>query len=386
MKKEITLTYAFHKSSSVVCVAFKYDEKLKTLVRSMGAIWSKSLKSWYFNASDFDLNTFYKQMQSYAYIHYKALQNNKPTEPKKHIKQKLTTTERETVKGFYHYLQGKRFSNSTLKTYSYLVAEFLVFHQQKEIKNKRAIELFIESVYVPKKISISTHRQFISAMNHYLNYIEADFKLDFRTDAPRKDNKLPNVLSKEEVIRLIQVTKNLKHRICIALLYSSGLRIGELLNLRLKDIDFDRNLLRIDMSKGRKDRYVPIAKSILPMLHNYINTYGPNYYLIENDVTKEKYAPSSVRTFLKRSLQVAGIKKYVSPHTLRHSYATHLLESGTDIRYIQTLLGHSKPETTMVYTHVQSEALQKINNPLDLIIEQFKHQQKNNIFIADKDD
>jgi len=169
-------------------------------------------------------------------------------------------------------------------------------------------------------------------------------------------------------------------------LYSSGLRIGELLKLELKDLDFERQMLRVSMGKGRKDRYVPIAKSIVPMLHNYLTTYTPQQYLIENDSKHIPYAATSVRSFLKRSVERAGIQKVITPHTLRHSYATHLLESGTDIRYIQALLGHSKPETTMVYTHVQSDAIKKINNPLDLIVAQYKNSQKSAIFISDNND
>lgn len=145
-------------------------------------------------------------------------------------------------------------------------------------------------------------------------------------------------------------------------------------------------MLKVSMGKGRKDRYVPIAKSLVPMLHNYLTTYAPQKFLIENDSKQIPYAATSVRSFLKRSVERAGIQKSITPHTLRHSYATHLLESGTDIRYIQALLGHSKPETTMIYTHVQSDAVKKINNPLDLIVAQYKNSQKSVTFISDNND
>ncbi|WP_347182257.1 tyrosine-type recombinase/integrase [Wenyingzhuangia sp.] len=141
-------------------------------------------------------------------------------------------------------------------------------------------------------------------------------------------------MSKEEVIRLLQTTKNLKHRVCIALLYSSGLRIGELLKLELKDLDFKRGVLRITMGKGRKDRQVPIAQSLYPMLKYDLDTYTPKKYLIENDTKHTPYAATSLRSFLKRSVANAKIKKEVTPHTLHHSYATHLLVMVTDIRCI----------------------------------------------------
>ncbi|MGY6648304.1 tyrosine-type recombinase/integrase [Wenyingzhuangia sp. IMCC45574] len=381
MKKNITLKRTIHKDQEIVCIIFPYDAILLKQIRIMNTRWSKTLKCWYIPLDDFVLHTFFQKMKNYAHINYEQLKNHqkqskRTSSPLKSTKSQLNDSQKRILNEFYSYLRGKRYSKSTLDTYTYLIADFLVFNREIEIKVKRSIELFVEKVYVPKKIAISTHRQFISAMNHYLTFTKAGFLLDFNIDAPKKDTKLPNVLSKEEIIRLIQVTKNLKHRLCITLLYSSGLRIGELLSLQLKDIDFDRKLIRIEMAKGRKDRYVPLANSILPMLHNYITTYSPKKYLIENHYEHKQYKSSSVRHFLKKSCIAANIQKHVTPHTLRHSYGTHLLESGTDIRYIQQFLGHSNPKTTMIYTHVQSEALQKIKNPLDLIVAQLNNQKK----------
>ncbi len=185
---------------------------------------------------------------------------------------------------------------------------------------------------------------------------------------PKRDKKLPVVLSKEEVLKILQVTKNLKHRTIIAMLYGSGLRIGELIDLELSCFDFNRKQLFIKQAKGRKDRYTTISESAFPLLKNYYQTYKPKKYLIENP-KGGKYSAGSIRTFLKQSCKLAGIDKNVTPHTLRHSFATHLLESGTDLRYIQVLLGHSRPETTMIYTHVTRKDLQAIRSPLDGIVE-----------------
>lgn len=385
MKEKIILKTAIHKDQDIVCVHFDYNISIKNKIKSLDAFWSQSLGCWYFKKEDFLLNSFYKSLISIAFIDYKALKNTLPKlSVSTPVKEQLPKELESLVHGFFVYLRGKRFSKSTVNTYTHAITEFLIYHKNAIIGTKRDIEKFLETVYISKKAAISTQRQFVSAMNHFLTFTQADFRLDFKVDAPKRDQKLPNVLSKEEIIRLIQVTKNLKHRVCISLLYSSGLRIGELLSLKLKDIDFDRNMLRIHMSKGRKDRYVPIARSILPMLHNYINTYKPSIFFIENEQSHQQYSAGSVRKFLYRSQSLSRIDKKITPHTLRHSYATHLLESGTDIRYIQVLLGHSRPETTMVYTHVQSVELQKINNPLDLIVEQYKISKKNNKFITDK--
>ncbi|WP_223267236.1 tyrosine-type recombinase/integrase [Polaribacter sp. IC073] len=173
------------------------------------------------------------------------------------------------------------------------------------------------------------------------------------------------------------MTKNLKHRAVLALIYSCGLRISELINLRLKDINLERKQLFVSEGKGRKDRYVSLADSFLPLFSNYFNSYKPIYYFVEGR-TNKKYSAESVRQFLKKSCREASINKNVTPHTLRHSYATHLLENGVDIRYIQTLLGHARPETTMIYTHVKRKDLMQINNPLDVALQKIKNAEQSN--------
>ena len=151
------------------------------------------------------------------------------------------------------------------------------------------------------------------------------------------------------------------------MLYSSGLRIGEVTGLLLKNIDILRKQIKVEGGKGRKDRFVVLATSYLPLLHNYLTTFKPALYFIEGP-TGKKYSESSIRKFLFKSVQKAGISKKVTPHTLRHSYATHLLENGVGLRHIQELLGHAKPETTMIYTHVAKKDLLDIQSPLDTIL------------------
>ena len=155
------------------------------------------------------------------------------------------------------------------------------------------------------------------------------------------------------------------------MLYSAGLRVGELLNLELRDLDLERNLIHVKQGKGRKDRNVSLGQYIKPVLLNYAEGYRPQKYLFESTTPGMPYSASAIRQFLKVSCKSAGITKHVTPHTLRHSYATHLLESGVDIRYIQELLGHSRPETTMIYTHVSEKNIYEIKNPLDEAVNKF---------------
>lgn len=298
---------------------------------------------------------------------------------------RLNAAQRHLLNGFYRYLQGKRYSASTVNTYTYLVADMVEFNQDKNMEElgNRDVERFVEFVIHKKNYAISTHRQFISALKHFCSYMPSCAIDELDLPRPRRSKKLPLVLSQQEVIRLIAVTKNLKHRAILAIIYAAGLRIGELLNLELKDFQLDRKQLRIKNSKGRKDRYIVLADSILPLLRNYFYSYKPQKYFVEGPQARP-YSASSIRKFLARSCQQAQIYKHVTPHTLRHSYATHLLENGIGLRYIQELLGHSKPETTMIYTHVARKDLLDIKSPLDLAVAQYSKNpnEEQNFFLS----
>ena len=285
----------------------------------------------------------------------------------------LSQFQRDVLNRFYLYLKSKRYSISTVKTYTFLVADFIEFVGDKPLHTitKDEIDSYLMTDFVPKQYSISTQRQLISAlklfktMNPELGYDSLELT------RPKRSKKLPIVLSKMEIINLIVSTKNLKHRIMIAMLYSCGLRISELLQLKLSDVNLERKQVFVNLGKGRKDRYIVLSESMIPLIQNYLFTYAPNFYFIENNQGKQ-YSASSVRKFLKKSCKLANITKPVTPHTLRHSYATHLLENGVNLRHIQMLLGHANPETTMSYTHVTKRDVLNVKSPLDYIIEDMK--------------
>lgn len=182
---------------------------------------------------------------------------------------------------------------------------------------------------------------------------------------PKREKVLPNVLSKAEVKLILNAPSNLKHKTILSLIYSCGLRRSELLNLKPADIDSKRGIILIRQGKGKKDRIVPLSTKILEMLRNYYSTFKPTTWLFEGQIAGENYSEKSLQSILKQALQKAGISKPATLHWLRHSYATHLLESGTDLRYIQELLGHSSSKTTEIYTHVSTKSLQQIKSPFD---------------------
>ena len=183
-------------------------------------------------------------------------------------------------------------------------------------------------------------------------------------ERPRKENYLPEVLSEEEIASILKAITNLKHKAIIMVIYSGGLRISELINLKVKDIDSDRMQMRISQSKGKKDRYTLLSNKTLLILRNYFTEYKPKEWLFEGEGGGQ-YADSSIYSIFKKAITSANIKKKVSIHSLRHSFATHLLESGTDLRYIQSLLGHSSSKTTEIYTHITTKGFDQIKNSLD---------------------
>lgn len=286
---------------------------------------------------------------------------------------RLSPEKRKLLNRFYFYLKGKRYSQSTVNSYTYLVADFIEYVNEKETDqiNNADVDRYLGHVFEPKGHSISTQRQFISGLKLFKAFCP-ECKIDqLELKRPKRDQRLPVVLTKQEVIELIRCTRNIKHRAIIALLYSSGLRVGELINLKLMDLDIERRQIHVKNAKGRKDRYVILSQSILPLLQNYFFTFKPVTFFAEGGRGKP-YSASSIRKFMKGSSKAAGITKRVTPHTLRHSYATHLLEQGVNLRHIQSLLGHARPETTMVYTRVMKKDLLAIESPLDTILKQLR--------------
>ncbi|GAA3583054.1 site-specific tyrosine recombinase/integron integrase [Snuella lapsa] len=367
---DIVLKRVYYKKVDSLIVIFKYDNRLIAAIKQTNLfLWSVSKKYWHCGFSDSRVQLIKNSFRSIAHIIETPSLLKVPENNGVRKGRVISEDNKKIIRAYVSYLKGKRYSESTIKTYFTFIADFFEYVNDIPIQNikNRDVERFIENVFVPRKYSISTHRQFISALKLFIAFNPQTQIENLTLTRPKRSKFLPTVLSKEEVIDILRCTKNLKHRAILALIYSAGLRISELINLRLNHIDIDRRQIIVKNSKGRKDRNVILAESFIPVLFNYITTYKPVVFFAEGK-PKQKYSPESVRAFLKRSCKAAKITKTVTPHTLRHSYATHLLENGIDLRYIQELLGHSKPETTMIYTHVSKKDLLKIESPLDVAL------------------
>ena len=272
----------------------------------------------------------------------------------------------QPIQDFVKILVLKRYSKNTINSYqSHLRLTRMHFENKnlEELKDKELFEFVYHLVEV-KNISPSYQRQIVGALKLFYKEIYGRTIPFEYLKVQRNEQKLPIVLSKEEVKRVIDSIDNLKHKAIISLLYGSGLRIGELLELRKSDIDSDRMLIHVKGAKGKKDRYTILSETVLFILRSYYLQFKPKDYLFEGQ-KGGKYSSESAGQVFKRSLKKAKIGKRATLHTLRHSFATHLLEDGVSIAHIQKLLGHTSIKTTLIYTHIAKDSLFKIKSPLD---------------------
>jgi site-specific recombinase XerD len=262
-------------------------------------------------------------------------------------------------------MRQKRYSATTIATNLSFVRQFFgITGIQPHQVNRERIEQYNYQQFIREKRSYSTQNQWINAIKLYLKVNRLYVGNLDEIERPRKQRKLPNVLSQDEVQAIFQSTTNLKHRTLLMLIYGAGLRIGEALNLKVDDIRSKESLIYIRGGKGKKDRRVPLSAKLLDALRSYYRFYKPKEYLFEG-ADGGPYSNKSAGQVLKRSVAKAGITRLVTLHTLRHSYATHLTNRGINIQYLQEILGHNSPKTTMLYTHLSGKDISKIKSPLD---------------------
>jgi integrase/recombinase XerD len=263
----------------------------------------------------------------------------------------------------------QRYGSSTVRTYCEIITTYLKFIKPQKANEdiNDLIIRFTNGYILAKKLSFSYQNQAINALKlFYMKVHRESFQVDF-IERPRREYKLPNVLSKEEVKLLLGACKNKKHKVMLCLIYACGLRSSELLKLTLNDIDSKRKLLLIRNAKGNKDRIAPLPDTITELLRDYYKEERPERWLFEGEAKGSHYKRSSIQKVMKKAVRLAGIKKPVTLHWLRHSYATHLLEGGVNLRYIQEILGHKSSKTTEIYTHVSTKSIQNIQSPFDTL-------------------
>lgn len=308
-------------------------------------------------AAAFKLPDFYDRYSPHAYIDYSRVYVRHPKPQRTYV----------LPEGYLELLEQKRYSPSTVKTYRSYFSDFMEYHKERSIDRLKVADINKYILYLvnEKKISVSQQNMRINAIKFYYEQVKGGKRQYYGGITRAKEYKtLPEVLSRDEVKRILSCLTNRKHHCMISLIYSAGLRRSELLNLTPQDIVSERMLVRI-MGKGKKCRYSLLSEKVLHELREYFKEYRPKKWLFEGDTPGEQYSASALVKVLKEAAQRAGIKHRVHVHVARHSFATHLLEQGTDLRTIQELLGHNDIKTTSIYLHVTSAHKSSISNPLD---------------------
>ncbi|NOR87554.1 MAG: tyrosine-type recombinase/integrase [Bacteroidales bacterium] len=322
---------------------------------------------WYIFASKFNLSSFYERFNSIAYIDYSELKLVKPTISLE--KKKLQKLPKKKVKIPVEYkdlLDQRRYSENTKKTYCNYFADFIRYFEGMELSeiNSDEINHYILELIREDNISPSQQNQRINCIKFYYEKVKKGERKVYEIHRPKNAKRLPDVLSKEEIKAMIHHTENIKHKCIISLAYSCGLRRSEVINLQISDIDSTRMMIKICGAKGKKDRYVQLSPKVLNILREYYIAEKPKFYIFEGP-SGEQYSSTSIVNVVKKAAKMAKVNKRVYPHILRHSFATHHLEQGTDLRYIQEWLGHYSSKTTEIYTHVSDESFRKFKNPID---------------------
>ncbi|SEQ32963.1 Site-specific recombinase XerD [Hyunsoonleella jejuensis] len=342
------------RQKKIILIKFDFNERLKNDLRKKfpSARWSNTKKSWYLPdlpsvRTALKLEAQDRMLEKISIIHPINKEAYGNLHKQLTLKKYSSNTKRMYMSEFLHLLS--------------LLGDFFV----DDLSPKRLKDYFLYCVKVEKMSERKLNGK-INAIKFYFEQVLHRPKMFFDIPRPKKPITLPKMLSKYEVKKILLVTSNLKHKIALKLSYGMGLRVSEVVNLKIKDIDSKRMLVHVRGAKGKKDRYVPLPKSLLKDLREYYISYKPKVFLLEGQYGGA-YAKSSVQQVFKTAMKKARIKKDIGIHGLRHSYATHLLESGADMRFIQELLGHNSIKTTQVYTKVTTQALHKVISPLDTL-------------------
>lgn len=374
LTKHITLKHLLIDQRKFIGLKFQSDKVLNSLINELDNInWNDEFSMYCLANNKSNLNAVFKLFRGVAWVntnYFFQKSNSKALHEDFDVQWFRNRKKPDNYKAcpdtYLDKLELKQYANNTVKTYVSCFERFINYYGDQDIDLLDEIDVRNYLKYlVQSNWSHSYINQSINSIKFYYELVLGMPNRFYQIERPRKKQKLPVVLSKEEIRKIIDSTTHIKHKCILSLLYSAGLRRSELINLKIEDIDSDRMLIKVNEAKGNKDRYTLLSKSVLIDLRKYYLEYKPSKYLFEGQ-KKEKYSATSMINILSSASKKVGITKHITLHTLRHSFATHLLEAGTDLRYIQLLLGHNSTKTTEIYTHVAQNSFTSIKNPLDL--------------------
>ncbi len=347
---------------------------LEAVKRIHGRRWDSENKIWELPYTRLTLRFVEQYLKDVTEIAFTPAQDipetmevgSKPTPRYTPPKEVIPARYEQAVTKLEQVLMLKRYSHRTIKAYKYSFRQFIRYYD--DIKpsqiSRRQMDDYVAGLIREKNISESHQNQILSAIKMFYAEVVGQEEKVRNIIRPKRPQKLPHVLGESEVSALFRAAENIKHRCMLMLIYSAGLRLGELLNLRLSDVQADRRRLFIHAGKGKKDRYTLLSDRAMEALRAYYKLYRPVEWVFEGQ-NGGKYSERSVQNVFTKAKLKAGINPYATVHTLRHSFATHLLEKGVDLRYIQELLGNESSKTTEIYTHITKKGMDKIRSPLD---------------------
>ena len=368
MAIEIKYELTNHRGKDVICIHFERNLEMNERVKKLvGVKWSNSKKAWYVLDSAFYRVKFQLSTQSPVRNEMLAKIDETKSPVGKEVLSQIHSINYLALQRYVETLQLKAYSMNTITTYRNEFAQLLYVLKSKnvdELDSNRLRDYFLYCINT-LNLSENTLHSRINAVKFYFEKVLGRDKFFIEIPRPKKPLQLPNVLAISQVEQLFSKLENLKHKTMLFLAYSAGLRVSEVVNLRVKDIHSARMVINIKGAKGKKDRMVALSEGILELLRKYYLSYRPREWLFEGQYKEEPYSTRSLQQIFHRAKNEAKIIQDVTFHSLRHSYATHLHERGTDIKLIQELLGHNDIQTTLRYTHVSTRKLETIISPFD---------------------
>lgn len=347
-----SISLGTHRAQEVIWIQFpKNDLLIKEIKNLVGSRWSATQKCWYVCDTK----------------NYRQLFNLPLKTMGKQALGRIELVNKPAFDRFLEQMKLKGFSQNTIRTYSVEFAQLLYTLKTYPIDSLSPDRLRAYFIYCIDKLKLkeNTLHSRMNAIKFYFEQVIHREKFFFDIPRPQKPSLLPKVIDKKDIKKLLTVIENPKHHLMLSLCYGMGLRVSEVVNLKIEHIDSKRMQVLLSGAKGKKDRYVNLPESILENLRSYYLEYKPNDFLFEGQYGGQ-YSIRSVQAIFKNGMIKAKINKKVGIHSLRHSYATHLMEYGTDITFIQTLLGHNDIKTTQIYTKVSTKHISKIKSPLDI--------------------
>jgi len=376
---KVVLSPLVHREERQIGIVFPKDNVLiKAAKQINGVLWSNTHKCWYVQNKPENLKRIFAVFRGLAWVDSKALFEKKndfitasaeKTKPQKKIllTKPLSQENSEKIDKFVLWMKSKRYAANTQETYKDSLKTFFRFYHNKKAEeiNREDLIRFNNEYILSNNYSPSFQNQIVNALKLFFNIIETK-NIDIKEiERPKRTRKLPKVIAKEDIEKMLTSIGNFKHQTALTIVYACGLRRRELIMLQLRDIDWKRKSLLVRNSKGNKDRILPLSDKLLQLIERYIKSFNPEKYLIEGQRKGDVYSETSFEKIFQKYLPEYLRNRNFTPHCLRHSYATHLLEAGVDLRYIQELLGHKSSKTTEIYTWVSMKNLQNIKNPID---------------------